>query len=201
MNTAAEDDAARMFPLVLNVTALPIMLIGGAGLAPRITALEEHGATVLHIFAKEAEAGLLAAAGARLQQRWPESSDFREIRPKLVFVSGVDEDLAAGLRAEAHAVGALVHVQDSVPMCDFHMPARIRRGHLQVTISTDGTVAGLARHIREYLEAHIFGPEWAERVEEVAAARRQWRKEGLALTDLGKAVADFVGQRGWLKRR
>jgi siroheme synthase-like protein len=193
-------DTAKMFPLVLNVTALPVMLVGGSGLVSRIAALEEHGATALHIYAAEPGDDLVAAAGTRLQKRWPEAGDFRDIRPKLVFISDLDDTVAVALRAEAHAVGALVHVQDRVPLCDIHMPARIRRGHLQVTVSTDGTAAGLARHIREYLENDVFGPEWAARVDEIAAKRRQWKAQGFSIAELARAVADFVSRSGWLKR-
>jgi precorrin-2 dehydrogenase/sirohydrochlorin ferrochelatase len=189
-----------MFPLVLNVTALPVFAIGGAGVASRVATLDEYGARNVHVFAPDAPSDVAAVAGARLQARWPEEADFAAHRPQLVFIADVDDGFAAALRTRAKAVGALVHVQDRVTLCDFHMPARIRRGHLQIAISTDGTAAGLARHIRAYLEAHVFGPEWAGRVEEVAAARRKWKQEGLSIVDLGKAVADLVSARGWLKR-
>ncbi len=189
-----------MFPLVLDVTSLPVLAIGGAGVLARLAALDEHGAKDVHVFAPSPSDELTGAAGARLQRRLPEASDFDAIHPKLVFIADIDDAAAAGLRAQAHVVGALVHVQDRVHLCDFHIPARLRRGHLQVTVSTDGTAAGLARHIREYLETHIFGPEWAARVDEIAAARRQWKQEGLSFADLGRAVADLVARRGWLKK-
>lgn len=189
-----------MFPLVLDVTTMPIFAVGGSSMASRIAAFDEHGAKHLHVFSPSPPADVASVAGARLLPRWPEDTDFVLLRPKLVFIADVDDDFAAVLRERAKAVGALVHVQDRVPLCDFHLPARIRRGHLQVTVSTDGTAAGLARHIRAYLEGHVFGPEWAARVDEVAAARRKWKQEGLSFADLGKAVADFVTARGWLKR-
>ena len=189
-----------MFPLVLDVTSMPVVAIGGAGVLARLTALDEHGAKDVHVFAPSPSEELAAAAGARLQRRMPEAADFAALRPKLVFIADIDDAAAANLRAQAHVAGALVHVHDRVHLCDFHMPARLRRGHLQVTVSTDGTAAGLARHIREYLETHVFGPEWAARVEEVATARRQWKQEGLTFADLGRAVADLVARRGWLKK-
>jgi precorrin-2 dehydrogenase/sirohydrochlorin ferrochelatase len=188
-----------MFPLMLDVTAQPVMLIGGASLLQRLAFLDEHGARAVEVFAESPTPELIAAAGARLQRRWPAHADFTRLRPKLVFIADVDAAEAAALHAEGQAVGALVHVQDRIPLCDFHMPARVRRGHLQVTVSTDGTAAGLSRHIREYLEKYIFGPEWADRVEELAAARQTWKREGLSFSALGKAVADFVAARGWLK--
>jgi precorrin-2 dehydrogenase / sirohydrochlorin ferrochelatase len=197
---AVTPDVKPMFPLMLDVTTVPIMVIGRAGVLSRVKTLDEYGATAVHIFTDEPAPELIAAGAARLHSRWPNQSDFTRIAPKLVFIADVDDDFAAALRGLGRGVGALVHVQDRIPLCDFHLPARVRRGHLQVTVSTDGTAAGLSRHIREYLETHIFGPEWAERVEEVAAARRKWKQEGLSFSALGQAVSDLVAARGWLKR-
>ncbi len=196
----AAADGKLMFPVMLDVTAVPIMVIGGAGILPRVTALDQHGATGIHIFSPSPTTELKAAAGARLQAHWPDQPDFARIRPKLVFIDDVDDVLAAALRGFARDVGALVHTQDRIPLCDFHLPARLRRGHLLVTVSTDGAAAGLARHIRDHLEAHVFGPEWAARVEEVARARQEWKRQGLTMAGLGKAVADLVAARGWLRK-
>jgi len=189
-----------MFPLMLDVSGLSIMAIGGAGVLTRVTAMLQYGAADLHVFAPSPAPELVSAAGHRLHSRWPTEADFAALKPKLVFVTDTDDALAASFHAFGRAAGALVHVQDRIPLCDFHLPAIVRRGHLQVTVSTDGTAAGLARHIREYLEAHIFGPEWADRVDEVAAARRAWKQEGLSFGALGKAIADLVTARGWLKK-
>ena len=193
-------DAPLMFPLMLDVSQMPVFAIGGASISVRLAALDEHGAKNVHIFAPSPAPELVAAAGARLQQRWPSEADFNALRPRLVFIADMDDGEAAALRTYAVAAGALVHVQDRIPLCDFHLPARVRRGHLQVTVATDGTAAGLSRHIREYLETFIFGPEWAQHVDEVAAARRAWKQQGLSFAALGKAVADLVTARGWLKR-
>ncbi len=193
-------DATLMFPLMLDVSQMSVFAIGGASVLVRLAALDEHGAKNVQVFAPSPAPELIAAAGSRLQQRWPTQADFATIRPKLVFIADIDDDEAATLRSYGVAAGALVHVQDRIPLCDFHLPARVRRGHLQVTVATDGTAAGLSRHIREYLENFVFGPEWAEHVDEVAAARRAWKQQGLSFAALGKAVADLVTARGWLKR-
>ena len=193
-------DVPLMFPLMLDVSRMPIFVVGGAGVLARVTMLDEHGAKGVLVFAPTPTPEISAAAGARLTPRWPTESDFNTFRPKLVFIADMDDGEAAKLRAYGTATGAFVHVQDRIPLCDFHLPARVRRGHLQVTVSTDGTAAGLSRHIREYLERDLFGPEWAQRVDEVAAARRTWKQQGLSFAALGQAIADLVTARGWLKK-
>ncbi len=185
-----------MFPLMLDVTALAVVVVGGPGIAGRVAALADHGCTDLHVFCPAPADGWRG----KITARWPDQSDFDAIRPKLVFVSDVDDEHAMMLHSQARISGALVHVQDRIPLCDFHLPAIVRRGHLQVTVSTDGTAAGLSRHIREYLENAVFGPEWAARVDEVALARKRWKQEGLSMTALAQAIADLIKTRGWLKK-
>lgn len=196
-----DPDTPLMFPLMLNVIKLPIVLVGGGELPIRISMLEKHGARAIHVFAPEASGELKQLAGDRLIARWPEPSDFDRIRPQLVFVADVDDEFAADIRKHAKNRGALVHVQDRIPLCDFHLPAIVRRGHLQVTVSTDGTAAGLSRILREYLEKNVFVPEWAARVNEVATARMAWKREGLSFEALSRAIRDFVETRGWLKNQ
>lgn len=187
-----------MFALMLDVTTLPVMLIGGVSLAGRLQALDDHGATAAHVFAPDPPGDLVALAGGRLTPRWPEAADFSRIKPRLAFISDMDDGHAAAFRAEAKDAGALVHVQDRIPLCDFHLPAKVRRGHLQVTVSTDGTAAGLSRLIRQYLEAEVFGPEWAARVDDVAQARTGWKAQGLSMADLAREIEAMVVARGWL---
>ncbi|MBX7200661.1 MAG: siroheme synthase [Rhodospirillaceae bacterium] len=197
MNAPPERQPA-MFPLMLDVSAAPVMLIGGASLLARLQALGDHGATAVHVFAPDAPAALAALAGDRLARRWPDAADFARIAPALVFISDMPDGEAAAFRVQAKAAHALVHVQDRIPLCDFHLPAKVRRGHLQVTVSTDGQAAGLSRLIRQYLEAEVFGPEWAARVEELAAARLAWKAEGIGIAELAARVEALVAARGWL---
>lgn len=188
-----------MFPLMLDVSALPVMVIGGPSVAGRVAAMARYGCTDVHVFCPTPDDGM-NVPGAKIESRWPEAADFAAIHPKLVFVADVDEERAVNLHAQARISGALVHVHDRIPLCDFHLPAIVRRGHLQVTVSTDGTAAGLSRHIREYLEKEVFGPEWAARVDEVAAARKRWKQEGLSMSALAQAIGDLIGAKGWLKK-
>jgi precorrin-2 dehydrogenase/sirohydrochlorin ferrochelatase len=190
-----------MFPLMLDVSAAPAMLIGSASLVGRLQALRDHGAAAVHVFAPDASADLAVLAGEALVRRWPGAGDFARIKPVLAFISDMDDASAAAFRALAKDAGALVHVQDRIPLCDFHLPAKVRRGHLQVTVSTDGQAAGLSRLIRQYLEAEVFGPEWAARVEELAAARAAWKAEGVTTAELAAKVDSFVASRGWLSAK
>jgi precorrin-2 dehydrogenase/sirohydrochlorin ferrochelatase len=184
---------------MLDLTAATVFVVGGgAALAGRVAALKEHGAARIYVYAAAADDELRHLAGAHLSPRWPSADDFQQHRPRLVFIADVADVDAAQWGDMARAHGALVHVQDRIPLCDFHLPAILRRGHLQVTVSTDGTAAGLARIVRDYLAARVFPPAWGDHVDEVARARLEWKKQGLSMERLGKAIAEMVKARGWL---
>jgi precorrin-2 dehydrogenase / sirohydrochlorin ferrochelatase len=73
---------------------------------------------------------------------------------------------------EAQARGVLCNVVDVPELCDFFYPAVIRRGNLQIAISTSGQSPSLAQRLREQLERE-FGPGWAEWVERLGETRRE----------------------------
>lgn len=116
---------------------------------------------------------------------------------KLVFIAGLPDMAARELAIRARAAGALVNVEDEIELCDFHVPAIVRRGDLTLTASTAGKVPGLARRIREWLESQI-GPEWEQRVRALSAARSKWRADGLEQAEVSRRTREAVAQQGWL---
>jgi precorrin-2 dehydrogenase/sirohydrochlorin ferrochelatase len=164
-----------VLPIALDPTVLRIGLCGaGDGLARRRATLMEGGAEPILI---DPDASLSAL--------------------NLLFVAGLDRPIAAVLAARAREQGVLVNVEDVPDLCDFHVPAILRRGDLALTVSTSGRAPGLARLLREWL-GRTFGPEWKNRLDEVSAERARCHDEGLAPEDVSRRTRDFVAQRGWL---
>jgi precorrin-2 dehydrogenase/sirohydrochlorin ferrochelatase len=136
---------------------------------------------------------LLEAAGVTVQQV---TDNFDGLR--LLFVAGLDESAARELAQRARRAGVLVNVEDIPQLCDFHMPAQVRRGDLLITISTGGRSPGLARVLREALE-ESFGAEWDAYLDELAKARARWRAAGLAPQDVAARTRAFLDEKGWLQ--
>ncbi len=175
-----------MYPIMLNVSGLVVFVIGDDSAADeRIATLAEHGASQIIRFANVV----------------PSAAEFAQHAPRLVFITNPAGQERAEIHKLAKDIGALVHAQDFIPLCDFHLPARLRRGHMLITVSTDGTVAGLSRLLRDYLATNVFGAEWGTRVDELAAARRRWKTSGLSMGTLFQAISDHVAEKGWLPRR
>ena len=167
-----------MLPLVLN----PVNLrVGLAGRGPD----------------RDRRAALLAEAGVEARLLPDAISDALLAPLQVLFVAGLAESEARVLATRARALGVLVNVEDMLPLCDFHVPAVVRRGDMLLTASTGGQVPGLARALRESL-AGQFGPEWTERLKELGLARAKWRSEGLSPREVSHNVRDLIARMGWL---
>lgn len=140
-------------------------------------------------------AALLAEAGVHPV---PVSLDGALPRIGILFVAGLDHAASVALAARARAAGILVNVEDVPELCDFHVPAIVRRGDLMLTVSTGGQAPGLARRLREWLEGR-FGPEWKLHMEEVSAARAGWRADGLPPDEVSRRTRALVTEKGWLQ--
>lgn len=80
---------------------------------------------------------------------------------------------------EAHQRGVLCNVVDDPSHCDFYYPAVVRRGALQVAISTDGKSPALAQRLRSELE-QTFGPQYEAWIEELGNLRQQLFRQPMA---------------------
>jgi len=168
-----------MLPIVLN----PVTLKAGlAGQGP----------------ARDRRAALLADAGVEARLLPDPVPDAALEGLQVLFVAGMGEGESRDLAARARRLGVLVNVEDVLPLCDFHVPAMVRRSEMLLTASTGGNVPGLARALRETL-ADRFGPEWTGRLKDLRQARARWRAEGLTPSEVSQKVRDMIAAMGWLR--
>ena len=79
----------------------------------------------------------------------------------LVFCQSGSPEVDAAVASEAQESGCLLRVPDAPERGNFSTPSVIRRGALQIAISTGGVAPGVARRIRAQLKEE-FGEEWAD---------------------------------------
>jgi precorrin-2 dehydrogenase/sirohydrochlorin ferrochelatase len=142
-------------------------------------------------------AALLAESGADAVSVANESSDAALHCLSVLFIAGLERPIAAGLARRARSGGVLVNVEDAPELCDFHVPATVRRGTLMLTVSTGGRAPGLTKRLREWLQRR-FGPEWDEHLETLGAARDRWRADGLPPDEVSRRTHDLIEYKGWL---
>ena len=163
------------FPAFLDLRGRRCLVVGGGRIAERkVQGLLECGARVT-VVSPALVAGLtrLATAG-RIEHR---ARVFRKVdvrRCVLVIaatgVGAVDDTVAETARRH----GALVNAVDRPTRCDFIYGSVLRRGQLQIAVSTGGRAPALAREIRRRLEP-VIGAEYAALVDDVGRARRAAR--------------------------
>ena len=183
-------------PLALDLSLLPAALVGtGPQLLKRLRILDGERIPGLAVFAPEPDAAVAAAAGGRLIGRLPAESEIGALR--ILFVAGLSMPQSAQLAAVARDHRVLVNVEDSPPLCDFHVPAIVRRGDLAISVSTGGTSPTLARRLRAYLES-LLPEAWAARAAETARLRDTLRAQGAKPDEVMKAVDALIDVEGWL---
>jgi len=93
----------------------------------------------------------------------------------LIFSATDDPAVSEAVFQEAQKAGALVNTADQPVLCDFIMPAVVRRGDIAIAISTGGQSPALAASLRREIE-EIVGPEYAALAELLARARAEIRR-------------------------
>jgi precorrin-2 dehydrogenase / sirohydrochlorin ferrochelatase len=145
-----------LFPIFLKLTSRPCLVIGAGNLAEsKIESLRAANGQVT-VIAPQASPRIadLAAAG---EITWIQ----REYTPGDVqnyFLVVTATNVPAVNRAvfyEATANNILCNAVDDPPFCDFYFPSVVRRGDLQIAISTAGASPALAQRLRKEINARL----------------------------------------------
>lgn len=184
-----------LLPLAFDLASARVGIVGrGRQALNRLRLVSEAGVSDIRLWS-DAPSPELASATLGLRLGLPGESEIARL--KLLFVGDLTEAEAEPLAATARRLGVIVNVEDIPRLCDVHVPAIVRRGDLTLTVSTRGAAPGLASRIRCDLERR-YGPEWAERVSEIASLRAELRRQGHPPDRVAAAIASTVASRGWL---
>jgi precorrin-2 dehydrogenase / sirohydrochlorin ferrochelatase len=145
-----------LFPIFLKIAARPCMVVGAGSLAEsKIESLRAAHAKVT-VIAPTARASIveLAAAGEiEWQQREYVAGD---LAGQFLVVAATDS--AAVNRAVYHEAterNVICNAVDDPPFCDFYFPSVVRRGDLQIAISTAGASPALAQRLRKEINEQL----------------------------------------------
>lgn len=159
------------YPVNLQLTTKLCLVIGGGPVALRKVKSLLQGGGVVRVISPEAGAELreMSAAG---EIEWIErgyvEGDLRGAF--LVFAATDNPQIQSRIIKEAMKTGVLCNSADDPQSSHFHVPAHFRRGNMLVTVSTGGSSPGLAKRLRQQLEAQ-FVPEYEAVVELLAMIR------------------------------
>jgi len=149
------------FPINLDLSGKSAVVVGGGPVAARkCAALLDAGARVTVISPKLGDrVGALADNGQVCHVA-------RQFLPDdlqgafLVFAATDDPEVNRAVALAAADRAVLADIADAPALGSFTLPAVMRRGSLQIAVSTGGKSPALARQVRDRL-AGMFGPEYA----------------------------------------
>ncbi len=162
-----------LFPMFLRLDGKVCLVVGAGKVAEgKIQGLLVTGAKV-RVVAPDATPGIarLARAGKlRWQAKRFQPADLA--KAFLVVAATSSAEVHERVWRAAHRRNVFCNVVDDPARCDFFYSAVVRRGSLQIAISTGGRSPALAQQLRRHLERQ-FGAEYAEWLAELGRARRQ----------------------------
>ncbi|MCL2503422.1 MAG: uroporphyrinogen-III C-methyltransferase [Coriobacteriia bacterium] len=158
--------------LSIDLTGRLCVIVGGGTLAARrANSLLDGGATVRVIAPRVCPAVETLAqksASITIVRRPYADGDLRGAF--LAVASAGVEAVDAAVRDEATRLGCLFNAATDSLSGDTTVPAVLRRGRLEVTVSTSGASPQLAGRIRREIE-DAYGAEWAEYLDALASVR------------------------------
>jgi precorrin-2 dehydrogenase/sirohydrochlorin ferrochelatase len=161
-----------LFPMFLKLKGKRCLVVGAGNVGePKIEGLLETGARV-RVVALQASPAVREWARAgkiELELRAFAADDLRDVF--LAVVATSSRTLNERIYHDAQVRGVLCNVVDVPDLCDFFYPSVVRRGDLQIAVSTAGQSPSLAQKIRQQLEKQ-FGPGYAAWVAELGATRK-----------------------------
>ena len=168
---------AQLYPIYLDLTDRPVLVIGGGAVASRKVAslLERQiGVTVV---APEICSELESQADSpwlKIHRRAYESADLAD--HWLVISATDDSQLNRQIAADAASKRIFCNVVDQPALCTFQVPAVVRQGLLQIAVSTSGASPALAAKIRRQLQEQ-FSPAYSQLLDGLLELRRCFQQK------------------------
>lgn len=164
---------ANLFPAFIKLANRPCLVVGAGEIASsKIASLLDAGArvTVVALRATPQVQALAAEGRVHWIRREFRAADLDGIFLAIAATSASDVNRAVFLEAQRRNI--LCNAVDDPPNCDFYFPAVVRRGKLQIAISTSGESPSLAQRLRIELEKSLDSSmgDW---VDEIGTRRRE----------------------------
>lgn len=145
-----------LFPMFLKLTARRCVVVGAGAIAE---------SKIESLLAAEAQVTVVAPEALPRVRGWAEGGDIeweqREYHEGdlagafLAVAATATPEVNRAVFAEAQERGVLINAVDDPPFCDFYFPSIVKRGELQIAISTAGESPALAQRLRKEINAAL----------------------------------------------
>ena len=162
-----------LFPMFLKLERRSCLVVGAGPIGePKIQSLLVAGANV-RVIAPQATQSVMDWARSGLIVWEPRAFLPNDLEGVFLVIAATSSaELNRLVFHEAQRRNILCNAVDDPENCDFYFPAVVRRGQLQIAISTGGQSPALAQRLRRELEEQ-FTPDYAGWLEELGENRKK----------------------------
>lgn len=162
----------NLFPMFMKLEGRQCLVVGAGKVGePKIGGLLETGARIRVVALEASPAVREWARSGKIELELRAFTNHDLQGAFLVVVATASRTLNQRIYHQAQRSGVLCNVVDVPDLCDFFYPSIVRRGDLQIAVSTAGQSPSLAQKIRQQLEKQ-FGPGYAAWVAELGETRK-----------------------------
>ena len=146
-----------LYPVFLKLKDVPCLVIGGGAVAERkVKSLLEAEASITVISPTVTEELRVIIASGKVEHRQREYRVGDLEGYTVVIASTSSREVNGQVYREATKREALINAVDDPEHSSFFMPSVIRRGDLQIAVSTSGRAPYFARKLRQLLQKKIY---------------------------------------------
>lgn len=177
-----------LFPIFLKLKGRRCLVVGAGKIAQGKAAGLLRSEACVVVVAPQATRWMQAKALAGALTWHPRKFAAGDLKGALLVVAATNSprtnEAVSRLCARR---GILCNVVDVPEQCDFFYPSVVRRGSLQIAISTGGQSPSLARRLRIEL-AQQFGPEFGAWLKDVGRRRKDLLRQPLTAPERRKLI-------------
>ncbi len=161
------------YPIFLELRGRRVVLIGGGAVALRkAQALLEAGARLVVVAEQINEMLVIKGKNKDAELIQSKYSKNYLAGAALVIAATNDHELNKQIYKDCQQLEILCNIVDEPELCDFFVPAIVKRGDLQIAVGTEGQCPAYAGHLRGKLE-QLFTEEHGRFLAELEGLRNK----------------------------
>ncbi|MGA2171936.1 MAG: bifunctional precorrin-2 dehydrogenase/sirohydrochlorin ferrochelatase [Sedimentisphaerales bacterium] len=161
------------YPIFLELGGRRVVIVGGGAVAARKAETILKAGARLVVVAMRIEDSLRAVCAGTATELIESKYSKDYLTGATLAIAATDDDkLNERIYKDCQQLEILCNVVDSPALCDFFVPAVVKRGDLQIAIGTEGRSPAYAGHIRKKIET-IFTEKHGEFLAELEAIRER----------------------------
>ena len=194
---AASPPDTSYFPIMLDISGRKCVVVGAGKIAAgKIAGLLSYGARIVVVAPRAVRE--IKARAHRGELAWhARAFSSKDVKGAFMVIAATNSaEVNATVFRACRARRVLCNSVDDPEHCDFYYAAVVRRGPLQIAISTNGHSPALASRLRKQLEKQ-FGREWSDWVEHLGESRREILDQNLSIKTRRSKLMKLASPQGF----